>query len=127
MIEHVEAADAPAPGGAYSQGTFVSGWLFTAGMGPVDPASGTVVGSTIEVQTRQVLANLRAVLIAAGLDLADVVKVTVHLAHLERDFATFNSVYASIFAAPYPARTTVGSALLGVLVEVDCVARGRTR
>jgi enamine deaminase RidA (YjgF/YER057c/UK114 family) len=87
--------------------------------------SGSVIGATIEAQTAQVLANLRAVLIAAGLDLPDILKTTVHLAHLERDFAGFNAVYASVFSAPYPARTTVGSVLLGVLLEIDCVATSR--
>lgn len=122
---HVESLDAPRAGGAYSQGMLAGGWLFTAGIGPFDPASGGIVGSTIEAQTQQALDNLRAVLIAGGLDLQDVVKTTVHLAHVERDFAAFNAVYASFFPAPYPARTTVGSALLGVLVEIDCVAVAR--
>jgi enamine deaminase RidA (YjgF/YER057c/UK114 family) len=73
-------------------------------------------------QTEQALNNVEAVLRAAGAAFADVVKVTVHLADLQRDFKEFDRVYTSRFRAPYPARTTVGSNLLGFLVEIDVVA-----
>ena len=75
----------------------------------------------IGAQTRQVLQNVRSVLEAAGCTLADVVKVTVYLADL-RDFDTFNAVYREFFSEPYPARTTVGSSLRGILVEIDVIA-----
>jgi 2-iminobutanoate/2-iminopropanoate deaminase len=86
-----------------------------------DPATGQLVGTDVGTQTRQVLANLTAVLETAGMDLSNVVKATVHLADM-RDFAAFDAVYRSVMPAPYPVRTTVGSTMLGVLVEIDFVA-----
>lgn len=118
----VQTTGAPRPGGAYSQGIVSGSLVFTAGVGPQDPATGTVVGSDIETQTRQVLTNLAAILQAAGTDLAHAVKATVHLANLERDFAGFNRVYAEMVPDPKPVRTTVGSTLKGILVEIDLVA-----
>ncbi len=111
----------PAPAGAYSHGVVVNGLLFTAGFGPF-AADGTLVGTDIETQTEQTLRNVEAVLAARGRTLADVVKVTVHLADLARDFAGFNAAYQRIVPAPYPVRTTVGSTLAGFLVEIDVVA-----
>jgi 2-iminobutanoate/2-iminopropanoate deaminase len=113
---------APLPGGAYSQGVVAGGFLYTAGFGPQDPETGLVVGDTVAEQTRSVLRNISAVLAAHGLELDDVVKSTVHLSDLARDFADFNTAYAEHFNAPYPARTTVGSVLPGILVEIDVVA-----
>ncbi|WP_062442771.1 RidA family protein [Herbidospora daliensis] len=121
--EVIEAADGvPAPGGAYSQAVVANGFLYTAGTGPHDPVTGEVVGDDVGAQTRQVLDNLRALLAARGLDFSDVVKVTVHLADLGRDYAAYNAVYESAMARPFPARTTVGSTLDHKLVEIDLVA-----
>lgn len=72
-------------------------------------------------QTRQVLRNVGSVLAEHGLTLDDSVKVTVHLADLA-DFAEFNEAYQEFFTAPYPVRTTVGSQLANILVEIDVVA-----
>lgn len=119
--QEVRTDDAPRPAGAYSQGVAAAGLLFTAGFGPQDPATGAVPG-TVEEQTAQVLRNVRAVLAARGLGMDDVVKVTVHLQHLRRDFAAYDAVYREFFTAPYPVRTTVGSDLMGILVEIDVVA-----
>ncbi len=91
-------------------------------MGPIDPASGQLVGSTIEEQTHQVMKNLGAVLQEAGLDYSDVVKATVHLQNLERDFAGFNQAYQQYFKGDLPVRTTVGSTLKNILVEIDFIA-----
>ncbi len=121
----IRTAAAPVPGGAYSQAIEVGDLVFTAGMGPIDPATGAVVGEDIAEQTEQVLRNLAAILAAAGLELPDVVKATVHLRHLERDFAGYDQVYRRYFSPPYPVRTTVGSDLLGILVEIDVVAHRR--
>jgi reactive intermediate/imine deaminase len=96
--------------------------LFTAGMGPIDPATGTVSGSTVAEQTRRTIDNLQAALQASGTDLEHVVKATVHLADLQRDFKEFDAAFAERFAEHKPVRTTVGSALLGILVEIDLVA-----
>ena len=86
----------------------------------MDPVSGRIPAG-IRAQTRQVIGNLAAVLEAAGMTLNDVVKVTAHLADLAM-FDEFNLVYAKCFQPPYPARTTVGSQLRGILVEVDAIA-----
>ncbi len=122
-LEHIVVESAAAPAGAYSQGVVIGDLLFTAGMGPIDPATGQVVGDTVGSQTEQVLANLAGVLAARGRTLADVVKSTVHLADLG-DFAEFDAAYRRIMPAPYPVRTTVGSTLNNILVEIDFVARG---
>lgn len=113
---------APSPTGAYSQAVVAGSFIFTAGVGPLDPASGQVVGETVEEQTHRVLASIREILAEAGATLADVVKTTVHLHDLNRDFSGFNLAYREFFADPYPVRTTVGSTLNGILVEIDVVA-----
>lgn len=121
--EHTFTPDAPAPAGAYSQAVSAGPLVFTAGAGPHDPQSGSPVGSTIGEQTAQTMRNLGAVLSAAGLSFADVVKATVHLADLHRDFAEYDAAYRVFLTEPYPARTTVGSTLApGMLVEIDVVA-----
>lgn len=107
------------PGGAYSQGIAWGGLFITAGMGPTDPITGEVVGATIDVQTRRVLQSLHALLEDNGLSFNDVLKVTVHLQDLDRDFAGFDAVYREFFSPPYPVRTTVGSRLANILVEID--------
>ncbi|MFE2055747.1 RidA family protein [Streptomyces sp. NPDC056465] len=115
---------APDPAGAYSQGIAAGPYLFTSGFGPQDPDTGAVAG-TVEEQTAQVLRNVCAVLEAEGLGPRDVVKVTAHLQHLRRDFAAYDAVYRSFFTAPHPVRTTVGSDLMDILVEIDVVALRR--
>jgi 2-iminobutanoate/2-iminopropanoate deaminase len=126
MKQEIRIDNAAAPGGAYSQGIVANGFVYTAGFGPQDPATGVVRGETVAEQTRSVLSNVSAVLAAHGLDLSDVVKATVHLSNLDRDFADFNKVYAEHFGTPYPVRTTVGSVLANILVEIDVVAAVRT-
>jgi 2-iminobutanoate/2-iminopropanoate deaminase len=118
------SALAPAPGGGYSQAIVAGQFVYTAGMGPVDPATGQVVGDDVASQTHQVLRNLTAILAEADASLDDVVKVTVHLQELHRDFAAFDAAYREQFAdaGPLPVRTTVGSDLAGILVEIDVVA-----
>jgi 2-iminobutanoate/2-iminopropanoate deaminase len=116
----------PAPGGAYSHVTVAGSLVLTAGFGPQDPATG-VVPEGIEAQTEATLRNVEKALAGAGLGLADVLKTTVHLAHLERDFKAFDATYRQIMPSPYPVRTTVGSQLLGILVEIDVVADAGAR
>lgn len=113
----------PAPGGAYSHVTKTSQLVFTAGFGPHDPQTGALPDG-IEAQTETTLANVEQALASVGLDLSHVLKCTVHLAHLERDFAAFDAAYRRTMPQPYPVRTTVGSQLLGILVEIDVVADG---
>ena len=96
--------------------------VFTAGQVAYDVDGNTVPGGVAE-QTRQVLANLRACLEAAGCSLADVVKVNVFLVDLG-EFEAFNAVYRETFSPPYPVRTTVQVGLApGLLVEIEAVAR----
>ncbi|MFE7431934.1 RidA family protein [Streptomyces tendae] len=117
----VHTSGAPRPAGAYSQGVVAGGLLFTAGFGPQDPVTGAVPEG-VAAQTAQVLRNVDAVLAARGLALRDVVKVTAHLQHLKRDFAAYDAAYRAFFAEPCPVRTTVGSDLMDILVEIDVVA-----
>jgi 2-iminobutanoate/2-iminopropanoate deaminase len=112
------------PLGAYSQGWRAGDFIFVTGSGPIDPATGKLVGDTIEQQTEQAIDNLLSILDADGASLADVVKVTAHLSDTSL-FQRYNAVYAQRFSKPYPVRTTVGSDLghtPGMLVELDCVA-----
>lgn len=121
MKQEIRSDGAAAPAGPYSQGMRVGNLVFTAGMGPLDPETGKVVGDTIEEQTELTIDNLSAVLEAAGTGLDHAVKATVHL-HDLCDFAAFNRVYERRFGDPKPVRTTVGSNLLGIMVEIDLVA-----
>ena len=121
MKEEIRTDGAAAPAGPYSQGMRVGNLVFTAGMGPLDPDTGQVVGDTIEEQTELTIDNLVAVLEEAGTSLDHAVKATVHLQDLG-DFAAFNRVYERRFGDPRPVRTTVGSNLLGIMVEIDLVA-----
>lgn len=116
----IVTANAPLPAGPYSQGIVAGGFLFSAGFGPQDPATGLMAESVGE-QTRQVLRNISAVLAERGASLNDAVKVTAHLQHLNDDFAEYNEAYAEFFEAPFPVRTTVGSQLANILVEIDVV------
>ena len=112
------------PQGAYSQGWRAGDFIFVTGTGANDPATGELVGNTIEQQTDQTIENILAILQADGASLRDVVKVNVHLSDLSL-FDRYNAVYARRFAKPYPVRTTVGSDLghtPGMLIEIDCVA-----
>jgi len=109
------------PGGAYSQGLRVGDFIFVSGQGPIDPATSKVVGETIEEQTARTIENIQAILEAGGATLADVVKVSAHLSDLSL-FEKYNEVYSRYFPDPKPARTTVGSQLKGIMVEIDAIA-----
>lgn len=115
---------APEAIGPYSQAVEDSGWLYTSGQVGLDPATGDMVGSDFGSQARQVLANLRAVLAAAGCKPEDTVKATVYLADFG-DFPELNALYADFMGDHRPARSTVQVAGLpkGALVEIDLVAR----
>lgn len=122
----VATSSAPAAIGPYSQGVVVSGGrtLYSSGQIALDPKSGAMVGEgDVEAQTRQVLDNLEAVLAAAGMSFADVVRAGIFLADLA-DFAVVNGLYAERFASAPPARSTVQVAGLpkGARVEIDVVA-----
>ncbi len=114
---------APAAIGPYSQAVVSGPFVFCSGQIPLDPGTMTIVGATAGEQARQVLANLRAVLEAAGTSLAGVVKTTVFLKDMG-SFAEINAVYAEAFGPHKPARATVEVARLpkDVLVEIECIA-----
>ena len=122
-IGFVTTPDAPRAIGPYSQATRANGFLFTAGQVGFDPATGELVDGGIAEQTERVIANLRAILASAGLDLSSVVKTTVFLVDMG-EFATMNEVYARAFGSHRPARSTVAVAALprGARVEIDAVA-----
>ena len=117
----VTASQLPPQAGPYSHGIVANGFLYTAGFGPQD-RHGTVVGDSVGDQTRQGMRNILATLDAHGVTAADIVKTTVHLQHLTRDFAEFNDAYQEFLTEPFPVRTTVGSQLMNILVEIDVVA-----
>ncbi len=119
----ISTTEAPQAIGPYSQAMAHGGLLYTAGQIPLDPATMEVVAGGIAEQTEQVFRNLAAVLAAAGLTFADVIKTTVFLQDMG-DFAAMNTVYAEWFGSHHPARSTVAVAGLprSVRVEIDLVA-----
>ena len=120
----LSTAAAPAAIGPYSQAIDSgAGLVFVSGQLPIDPATGAFPEGGVKEQTRQSLLNADAILSSAGLSLANVVKTTVFLADMA-DFAAMNEVYASFFAAPFPARSAVAVKALpkGALVEIECIA-----
>ena len=120
----VSSAGAPAAIGPYSQGIIADGFLFSAGQAALDPATGALVEGGVEPETERVMANLTAVLEAAGCSWGDVVKTTIFLVDIA-DFVTVNGIYGRFVGDPPPARSTVGVAALpkGARVEIEVVAR----
>jgi len=123
--KNVRTDTAPQALGPYSQAIVAGGLVYCAGQIPLDPKTGNIVPGGIAEQTRQVLANLRAVLKAAGSDLDRAVKTTVFIKNMN-DFAAMNEVYGKpeYFGPNPPARSTVEVARLprDVLVEIELVA-----
>ena len=120
--EIVSTPQAPSAIGPYAQAVVIGNLLFTSGQIPLTP-EGVLVEGGIEVQTRQVLQNLQAVLAAKGAGFSDVVKTTVFLKDMNH-FAAFNEVYAEAFSSHKPARSTVEVARLprDVFVEIELIA-----
>jgi 2-iminobutanoate/2-iminopropanoate deaminase len=128
MTRDIIATDtAPGAVGPYSQAVRTDAMIFTAGQIPLDPKTATLVGGSIEDQTRRVLDNVKAVLEAAGSDLDKVVKMTVFMTDLGL-FKRMNAVYAEYFPEAPPARSAVQvSALpLGAAIEMEAVALTRS-
>lgn len=122
MLSYIETKNAPVAIGPYSQGIIVNGLAFFSGQIPLSPETGEVVGDTIEAQTEQVMANIRALLESQNAGFPDVVKTTCFLSDIA-DFAAFNEIYAKYFTGK-PARSCVAVKDLpkGVLCEVECIA-----
>ncbi len=120
----ITTTGAPAAIGPYSQAIASDGLLFCAGQAALDPASSALVEGGIEPETERVMANLTAVLDAAGATWADVVKTTIFLVDMG-DFAAVNAIYGRFVGDPPPARSTVAVAALpkGARVEIEAVAR----
>jgi 2-iminobutanoate/2-iminopropanoate deaminase len=118
----VSAPEAPAAIGPYSQAIAIDGFLFCSGQLGLDPATGQLAEG-IENQAERALLNLEAVLNAAGMTTADVVKTTIFLSDLA-NFSTVNAVYSRHIVDPAPARSTVQVAALplGALVEIEAIA-----
>lgn len=121
--EVISTSKAPAAVGPYSQAVRVGDLVFAAGQVAIDPAAGKLIEGDVAAQTRQVLANLSAVLETAGSSLDRVVKTTVFLKDMGQ-FKAMNAVYAEFFPSDPPARSTVevASLPLGALVEIEAIA-----
>jgi 2-iminobutanoate/2-iminopropanoate deaminase len=122
----ISTKDAPAAIGPYSQAVRIGNFLYTSGQVALDPATGALVSGGVKEQTARVVENLKAVLAAAGVSFAQVVKTTVFLKDMG-DFAAMNEIYGRYFAADNavaPARSTVEVARLpkDALVEIEVIA-----
>jgi 2-iminobutanoate/2-iminopropanoate deaminase len=124
MRSAIRTTQAPAAIGPYSQAIRSGDLLFTSGQIPLDPATGNLVDGDISAQTQRVMANLAALLAAAGASFADVVKTTIFLVDMG-DFAKVNAVYGEHFMGEPPARSTVAVARLpkDARVEIEMIAR----
>jgi 2-iminobutanoate/2-iminopropanoate deaminase len=122
-IKKISTQNAPAAVGPYSQAIDAGAFIFLAGQIPLDQKTGQLVQGGVDAQTKRVIENIKAVLAAAGSDLAKVVSSTVYLTDMN-DFAKMNEVYASYFAEPYPARAAVAVKQLpkNALVEIAVIA-----
>jgi 2-iminobutanoate/2-iminopropanoate deaminase len=127
MHERIFTPLAPEPIGPYSQAVRRGGQLFCSGQIPINPQTGDIVAGDVSAQAERVLRNLEAVLTAAGVTFADVVKTTIFLIDMN-DFAAVNAVYEKYFGSAKPARSTVAVAALpkNARIEIDCIAVTRS-
>jgi 2-iminobutanoate/2-iminopropanoate deaminase len=124
QLQPVTARNLPSPVGPYSPGMVVGNLVFVSGQAGRDPASGRLAGDTIEAQTEQVLKNIATILEAAGTTLQHVIRCGVFIVDM-KEFPRMNEVYARVFGAHRPARTTVEVSGLpgeGLRVEIDAIA-----
>ena len=121
-MKKIHTEEAPAAVGPYSQAVLINGLVYTSGQIALDPATGELVGETIEEQAEQVMKNLVAILKAAGTKPENAVKTLCFLTDIQ-DFAAFNEVYAKYFTEK-PARSCVGVSSLpkGAICEVEVIA-----
>ena len=120
----VHADNLPKPVGPYSPGMGFERLVFVSGQGATDPATGTLVGADVALQTEQCLRNVETILRAAGTDLQHVLRCGVFLLDM-KEFGQMNAVYERMFGGHRPARTTIQAAGLpgeGLRVEIDCIA-----
>lgn len=123
--EIITTPNAPAAIGPYSQAIKIGNTLYCSGQIAIDPGTGNLVTDTIENETKQVLENLGAVLLAAGMNYSDVVSVTIYMTDME-NYSRINAVYAQYFKDQPPARAAVEVVNLPkyVNVEISCIAIG---
>jgi len=124
-INAISTPNAPAAIGPYSQGvaTYGTGTIYVSGQLPIDPTTGKFAEGGIKAEARQSLTNIKNILAANNLTMANVAKVTVLLADIN-DFAAVNEVYAEFFSEPYPARSAFAVAALpkGANIEIEAIA-----
>lgn len=123
MKKIIETPKAPAPIGPYSQAIEKNGMIFTSGQIAIDPTSGNYVPSSVEVEAKLVMENLKALLNAADADFHHVVKTSIFLKDMN-DFSVVNQIYASYFVDQFPARETVQVSVLpkDAKVEISMIA-----
>jgi 2-iminobutanoate/2-iminopropanoate deaminase len=123
MSKAIATTNAPAAIGPYSQGVDTGNLVFVSGQLPINPATGEFAGTDIAAQTRQSLTNIKAILEANGMTMANVVKTTVLLEDIS-EFAAMNAVYAEFFTEPYPARAAYQVAALpkAAKIEIEAIA-----
>ena len=122
-MKSIHTEKAPAAIGPYSQAIEANGTVYVSGQLPVDPHTGQMIEGDIKTLAHQVFKNISQILSAAGLDLDNVVKVTVMMADMN-DFVDMNEVYASYFSEPYPARSAYAVKTLpkNSRLEIECIA-----
>ena len=122
MGKIINTENASKPVGPYSQAVKAGEFLFISGQVAIDPKVGKITASDVKGQTERVMENVKAILAASGYGLKDIVQTNVYLTSMTL-FGDFNIVYAKYFDRDFPARATVGIALMpGALVEVSAVA-----
>jgi 2-iminobutanoate/2-iminopropanoate deaminase len=124
MIERLSPPGVAAPRGPYSPAVRAGGFIYVSGQIPIDPVTNHAVTGDVQAETRQVLSNIQRILEGCGASMNDVIKCGVFLTDV-KDFAAMNEVYAEVFGAAKPARTTIAVAALplpGARVEIDAVA-----
>jgi 2-iminobutanoate/2-iminopropanoate deaminase len=123
MKKIIHTEKAPKPIGPYNQAVMANNTLYISGQIPLNPATSELVKGDIQLQARQVMENLKAILLEAGLDFGDVVKCSIFLTDM-KDFPKVNEVYGKYFTEDPPARETIQVAGLpmGVDVEISCIA-----
>ncbi len=123
MMKAISTSNAPAAIGPYSQAIEANGTVYVSGQLPIDPVTGNFVEGGIKAEARQSLTNIKNILASVGLDMKNVVKVTVLLADMGC-FADVNEVYAEFFESPYPARSAFAVKALpkGGNIEIEAIA-----
>ncbi len=122
MIERLTPPGVPIPRGPYSPAVRAGDFIYVSGQVAVDPATDKMVTGDVQVETRQVLNNIKQILESSGASMADVVKCSVFIGN-GKDFAAMNAIYAEFFGNDKPARSTIVCGFVAdIKVEIDCVA-----